>query len=103
MERSDRLRAASSDCGASCAAALFRLRGKTCGVFAFGRYMAAALFRLRRATNAARLFRLAGKTGAVPLFRLRHKTGCIPARRHSNGFGELADPDGLPDLGPVLY
>ena len=29
MERSDRLRAASSDCGASCAAALFRLRGKT--------------------------------------------------------------------------
>ena len=81
---------------------LFRLRRVLCGralpiarqdplYFAFGRYM------------AARLFRLAGKTGAVPLFRLRHKTSCIPARRHSNGFVEFDDPDGLPDLGPVLY
>ena len=88
MERSDRLRAASSDCGASCAAALFILRGKTGGMVAFGRYMAAALFRLRRATGAARLFRLRGKTGAVPLFRLRHKTGGIPARRHFSGDGD---------------
>ena len=61
MERSDRLRAASSDCGASCAAVLFRLRGKTCGVFAFGRYMAAALFRLRRATGAAPPLPIAGQ------------------------------------------
>ena len=87
---------------------LFRLRRVLCGralpiarqdqlYFAFGRYMAAALFRLRRATWAARLFRLAGKTGAVPLFRLRHKTSCIPARRHFSGFVELDDPDGLPD------
>ena len=66
---------------------LFRLRRVLCGralpiarqdwwLFAFGRYMAAALFRLRRAT------------GAAPLFRLRHKTGGIPARRHFSGDGD---------------
>jgi len=104
------VRPRSSDCAArpvvlSPSGATWRRRSSDCAarLVVFG-----APFPIARRLVRPRLFRLRGKTGAVPLFPRplgesgRHKTGGIPARRHSNGFVDLDDPDGLPVLGPVL-